>query len=121
MLQDSRSYEIRIRPFNRGLTGLFSFLLLRAGMWLLLAGSVRWRNRSVCIVDGRRVFTRCTLPALDAPNTITASPWIWLSLETSKGPGKRPLVSSGPVKGGNGTWQIRSTSVFSGQGPVAVS
>jgi len=102
VLQESRSYEIRIRPFNRGFTGLLTFLLLKGGMLLLRAGSARWKNKSVFIVDSSWVSTHCMLPALDALNTTTVSPWIWLSLETSSDRDKSLSGLSGLARVGSG-------------------
>ena len=73
------------------------------------------------MTDGRRVYSSCTLHDLDAPNIISVSPSIWLSLATSEDRAKKPSVSSGLGKAGNGPSQIPSILEFSGKGHGAVS
>lgn len=118
---ESRRFEPPIRVSSRGFTGLYRWLLLKGGMWLLRRGSAHWKNKSVYIVDGLQVVVRFTLADPDAPNTIMVSPSIWLSLGTSGARGKRPSVGSGHVSEGSGILPIRSISEFTGKSPVAVS
>lgn len=110
-----------INLYSRGLRGLYHWLLLKVGMWILRRGFAPWKNRTVFIVDGERVSSFCTLPSLDVLSTTMVMHSIWLSLETSEDPGRKPLVSSGDAKEGPGTSQIQSISGFTGQSPGAVS
>jgi len=103
-----------IQLYNRGLRGLYLWLLLKAGMWLLRRGSGPWKNRSVYTVDGSRVAVLFTLDDPGVVNTIMDSPSIWLSLETFGDRAKSRWDSLGRVKVDSGTPPIPSISVFTG-------
>jgi len=118
---ESRRSEPQIPVYSRGFRGLWHWLLLKAGMSLLLRGSAPWRNRSVYIVDGSRAVVSFMLEGRDAVNTIMALPSIWLSLETSGDRAKRRSAGSGYVSEANGTLPIQFTSESSGKGLEAVS
>ena len=73
------------------------------------------------MTDGSRVYSYSTQLDPDALSIISASPSIWLSLETSPDRARRPSDSLGPVKVDSGASQTRSILAFSGIGPVVVS